>query len=78
MISEDGYYTSLPEIPAEIVDFIKYMKENKPDKKSFYDVVVHMSLFHYGDKSLNWLYESDDNMNSFAMAWILNNWIVCS
>lgn len=76
MINEGGYFVSLPEITVEIAEFIEYMKKNKPEKETLYEVMIFISLFHFNDENLDWIRESKENMDSFSMAWILGNWIV--
>lgn len=76
MTGKDGLHISLPKITKEIEWQIDYMKEHHPHRKSFYDVMTYVSLFQYSDPDLEWLYQNSSNMDSFAMAWILDEWIV--
>lgn len=69
-------HRDLPEIPYHVAKLIEHMKREHPDKSNLYDVVIYMSLFYFNDKGLKWMRESKDNMDNFALAWILDEWIV--
>lgn len=65
----------VPYIPVEIEKQIEYLKEIYPEGADIYKVIDNMVTFQYRDESLDWIYKSDDNMNSFALAWILDEWV---
>lgn len=65
----------VPYIPVEMEEQIKYLKEIYPEGADIYKVLDGMVTFQYRDESLDWIYRSKENMNSFALAWILDEWV---